>query len=67
MHLQHLGDPLSTSDKDLFDVTGDGLGGRYVVVWSSHLHQGLKPTIFDDFEGMHTFSYPSDNLSASGA
>lgn len=45
---------------------GDSLGGRYVIAWSSCLHQGLKPTIFDNFEGMHAFKYPSDNLHTSG-
>jgi hypothetical protein len=63
MYLQHLSHTLPYTEEHLLDITGNGLRGRYVVFRPSCLHQLLKTTVLDNFEGSFAFGYPTDDLS----
>ncbi len=48
--------------EDPFEITRDRFWGRNVVTRATGLHQRLKSTVTDDFEGPFTFCDPADDL-----
>ena len=62
MYLQHLSHTLPYMEEHLLNITGNSLRRRYVVFRPSCLHQLLKTTVLDNFEGPFAFRYPADNL-----
>lgn len=56
--------PLSALDEHSPHVTRYGNRRRYVVIWSTRLHQFQKPAVLHNAEGSHVLRNPSYDLGA---
>jgi len=60
--LQHLRNTFTSTDKNIFDITGECFGRRYVNFRSSCLHKRLKCTVVHNLKRTLVLGHPADKF-----